>query len=315
MGFTYQMMQFQEERLWAAANAIESLSQLHPLDHRLRARAPDLRQERARPPGRALQARRAEDRGRGAARPGLHGDREVRRRRRRDRVGVDGQAQGLPSRPRGARHLHAVLGRHGLHLGQPGLAPVPRRPPRLDRRRRRRGDARHHRQVHAHAAGAARGSDAAFGPDRQPRRDRASAIARTARRLGIETIAVASDADRARAAHARRRPRWWRSAASAPPIPTCASTPIVAAARVRGAAAVHPGLRLPERERGLRGGGGRRRPGLDRPAAGRDARDGRQVAKRAGAWPPPACRAAGLRRRRPGPAPAAARSGAASAFR
>ena len=155
MGFTYQMMQFQEERLWAAANAIQSLLELHPADGRLRARAADLRQERSRPPGLPLQARRAEDRGRVAARPGLHGDREVRRRRRRHRVGVDGQAEGVPARPPRPRRLHAVLGRHGLHVGQPGLAALSRRPPRLDRRRRRRGDARHHRQVHAHAAVAA----------------------------------------------------------------------------------------------------------------------------------------------------------------
>ena len=29
MGFTYQMQQFQEERLWAAANAIQGLLALH----------------------------------------------------------------------------------------------------------------------------------------------------------------------------------------------------------------------------------------------------------------------------------------------
>ena len=41
MGFTYQMQQFQEERLWAAANAIQSLDRLHRADRRLHARAPD----------------------------------------------------------------------------------------------------------------------------------------------------------------------------------------------------------------------------------------------------------------------------------
>ena len=40
MGFTYQMMQFQEERLWAAANAIEGALALHPPHRRLHPRAP-----------------------------------------------------------------------------------------------------------------------------------------------------------------------------------------------------------------------------------------------------------------------------------
>ena len=42
----------------------------------------------------------------------------------------------------------------GYTWDNPVVAPVPRRPARLDRRRRRRGDARHHRQVHAHPAAA-----------------------------------------------------------------------------------------------------------------------------------------------------------------
>ena len=155
MGFTYQMMQFQEERLWAAANAIQSLLNCiqqtadyarerqifgkSVLDHQVcHYKLAELKTE--------VESLRG---------AGLHGDREVRRRRRRHRVGVDGQAEGVPARPPRPRRLHAVLGRHGLHLGQPGLAALPRRPPRLDRRRRRRGDARHHRQAHAHAAVAA----------------------------------------------------------------------------------------------------------------------------------------------------------------
>ena len=82
LGFTYQMMQFQEERLWAAANAIQALLNCIAADGRLRARAQDLRPGDPRQPGRALPARRAEDRGRGAARPDLHGARALRRRRR-----------------------------------------------------------------------------------------------------------------------------------------------------------------------------------------------------------------------------------------
>jgi len=39
MGFTYQMMQFQEERLWAAASIGAGPEQLHPCDRRLRAQS------------------------------------------------------------------------------------------------------------------------------------------------------------------------------------------------------------------------------------------------------------------------------------
>ena len=53
---------------------------------------------------------------------------------------------------RGGRLLPAVLGRHGLHLGQPGLAGLSRQPAGVDRRRRRRGDARHHLQARRHLA-------------------------------------------------------------------------------------------------------------------------------------------------------------------
>ena len=51
---------------------------------------------------------------------------------------------------------------------------------------------------------------------------------------------------------------------------------IVEAARATGAEAVHPGLRLPLRERRVRRGAGGRGHRLHRPAARRDPRDGRQ---------------------------------------
>jgi citronellyl-CoA dehydrogenase len=58
MGFTYQMQQFQEERLWAAAQwtALDG----HPArDHRLHPRAPGLRPVHPRQPVRAFPPRRA----------------------------------------------------------------------------------------------------------------------------------------------------------------------------------------------------------------------------------------------------------------
>ena len=69
MGFTYQMQQFQEERLWAAAGWRKT-SEIIQRDHRLHARAPGLRQAAPRQPVHLLQAGRTEDRGRGAARAG-----------------------------------------------------------------------------------------------------------------------------------------------------------------------------------------------------------------------------------------------------
>ena len=153
MGFTYQMMQFQEERLWAAANAIEGAARAASaltadytrerrifgksvLDHQVvHYRLAELKTE--------VEALRA----------------LVYMATEKYVAGGDvtewasmAKLKAVPPAARGARRLHAVLGRHGLHLGQPGLAPLPRRPARLDRRRRRRGDARHHRQVHAHPA-------------------------------------------------------------------------------------------------------------------------------------------------------------------
>ncbi len=44
----------------------------------------------------------------------------------RDQARLDGQAQVRPAVARGHRRLPAVLGRHGLHLGQPDLAGLPR---------------------------------------------------------------------------------------------------------------------------------------------------------------------------------------------
>src|SRR6185436_14084180 len=93
---------------------------------------------------------------------------------------------------RGFGHLPAVLGRHGLHLGQPGLARLSRRAPGLDRRRRRRSDARHHLQVHAHPAEEVKFRSLLVAN----RGEIALRVMRTARRMGLRTISVYSDADR-----------------------------------------------------------------------------------------------------------------------
>jgi hypothetical protein len=89
-------------------------------------------------------------------------------------------------------------------------------------------------------------------------------VAATARRLGVRTVAVYSDADARRrmcglrrgGAHRRQRP-----ARQLPALASASSTP-----PGHRRAGHPPGLRLPERERGLRPACARR-PGLHRPAA------------------------------------------------
>ncbi len=124
-GFTYQMLQFQEERLWGAANALMGLDHAVARHDRVHAQPEDLRPPGARQPGRAFHARRTADRDRGIARSGLSCNRAVCRGTRRHAARVDGQAQSRAVDPRGGRQVPAVLGRHGLHLGEPGLAAVP----------------------------------------------------------------------------------------------------------------------------------------------------------------------------------------------
>jgi len=62
----------------------------------------------------------------------------------RDRARFDGEAEGGTPRAPGSRCLPAVLGRHGLHVGKPRRPRLPRRAPVFHRRRRRRNHARHH---------------------------------------------------------------------------------------------------------------------------------------------------------------------------
>ena len=151
MGFTYQMQQFQEERLFAAA-------QWTVLDRILRETIAYTRERQAF--GQSIldnqyvHFRLAELKTEveALARAGARRRREAGGGRGRHHAGLDGQAEGRPPRPRGRRRLPAVLGRHGLHVGIECLARAARRAPLLHRRRRRRGDARHHQQIHGHAA-------------------------------------------------------------------------------------------------------------------------------------------------------------------
>ena len=152
-GFVYQMMQFQEERLWAAAACLKA----H--EHTIAETIAYARQRKAF--GRSildnqtvhfklaelqteiellrsldLSRRRGDDRG-----------------RRRDAARDDGEAQGRSIGTRIAERLPAILGRHGLHERDAGQPRLPRRPSRVHRRRRRRSDADHPVQGHGDLAG------------------------------------------------------------------------------------------------------------------------------------------------------------------
>jgi citronellyl-CoA dehydrogenase len=135
-GFIYQMQQFQEERLWAAASCLQSLTNCIQWTDRVGAGAQAVRRHPGGPAVGPVQAGRTKDRGGKPARTHLPGGRAVCAGPGRAGTGQHGQAQGRAAEPHRAGHLPAVLGRHGLHLGEQGFADVPRRPPGLDRRRR-----------------------------------------------------------------------------------------------------------------------------------------------------------------------------------
>ncbi len=98
MGFTMQMLQFQEERLWGAMNSPQDARPPDRPDHRICARPPGLRQGGARQPGRSLQAGRIAHRGRGAAGADLERGRTLRLRQGRDQARLDGEAEMRPAR-------------------------------------------------------------------------------------------------------------------------------------------------------------------------------------------------------------------------
>ena len=102
-------------------------------------------------------------------------------------------------------------------------------------------------------------------------------IIRACDELGVASVAVYSELDRD-APHVARAGEAYLLGGAAPAESYLNVERILEVVRESGAEAVHPGLRLPRRERGvrarLRGGGGR----LHRPARRRDRRDGLQDA-------------------------------------
>ncbi len=100
-------------------------------------------------------------------------------------------------------------------------------------------------------------------------------VIRTARRLGIRTVAVYSDAD-AKALHVRMADE----AVHIGPCPARESylrgDKIIEAAKATGAEAIHPGYGFLSRECRLRAGGDRRRADLGRAEAGQHPRHGPQ---------------------------------------
>ena len=114
-------------------------------------------------------------------------------------------------------------------------------------------------------------------------------IIRTAREMGIRTVAVYSDAD-AKALHVRMADE----AVHIGPTPARESylvgEKIIAAAKATGAEAIHPGYGFLSRECRLRAGGDRRRADLGRAEAGQHPRHGPQGCGEEADGRTPACR-------------------------
>ena len=139
-------------------------------------------------------------------------------------------------------------------------------------------------------------------------------VIKTARRMGIATVAVYSDAD-ANARHVRLADE----AVHIGPAPARESylvgARIIAAAKATGAQAIHPGYGFPLRERRLRRSVRGRGHRLHRPAGGGDPRDGLEVGGQDADGEGRRAAHARLPRRRPGPGAARARGRRRSAFR
>ena len=115
-GFIYQMLQFQEERLWGAAGMPEIVGAADRADHRIHPQPQGLRQIDPRQSGGAFPAGGAVDRDRGCcarwsiARAELYvAGADVTRLASMAKLKAGRHA------PRGERRLPAILGRHGLH--------------------------------------------------------------------------------------------------------------------------------------------------------------------------------------------------------
>src|SRR6516225_6250900 len=133
-GFAYQMIQFQEERLWGAAACLKAHEYIinETIEYTRNRKA--FGQKHPRQPDRALQACGDADRSGAVALADLSRGRSAGRRGRRDEVGHHGQVESRPVGPGTHRCLLAVLGRHGLYERDAGEPRLSRQPPDLDRR-------------------------------------------------------------------------------------------------------------------------------------------------------------------------------------
>ena len=140
-GFTYQMLQFQEERLWGAAACLKAhetiIAETIEYTRNRKAFGQSILDNQT------VHFKLAEMQTEVELLRALiyRAARSAGRRRGRDAAGDHGQAEGGAARPRIDRRLPAVLGWNGVHERDAGQPRLSRQPPDLDRRRRRRGDA------------------------------------------------------------------------------------------------------------------------------------------------------------------------------
>ncbi len=152
-GFQQQMAQFQNERLIASYMATGNMRRALDRTDRVREVTGRLRAHPRRLAVDPVQAGGAGGRGRPAAplQPGVRRGHDRRCRPLRHRQdGLHRKAQGRPPQPRHRRLVDAVPRRHRLHGGDLDRPLLPRLPPALHRRRRRRGHAPHHRPARGH---------------------------------------------------------------------------------------------------------------------------------------------------------------------
>ena len=151
-------------------------------------------------------------------------------------------------------------------------------------------------------------------PDRQPRRDR---LPRRAHRAadGHRAPSPCTATPTRDALHVEACDEAYRLGPPPPRDSYLDGDAIIAIARARGAQAIHPGLRLPVRERGVRGGVRRRGRRVRRSAARRDRGDGLEVRGEDDHGEGERAAGARLPRRRPGSGAAGARGRRASAIR
>ena len=155
LGFTFQMLQFQEERLYGAAGSLLSLDRL--IDQTIEYTRQRKAFGKSILDNQVVHYRLAELRTEVEALRALTYRAVELYVSGKDVTRLASMAKLKCGRAvaRSHRFLPAVLGRHGLHLGQPAVPGLPGLQADLDRRRRRRSHARHHLQARRHLAGKA----------------------------------------------------------------------------------------------------------------------------------------------------------------